>query len=142
MDTIQAAQASYRWGASWGGPIAGAAMAIIATAAGVMRVAQIAKEKPQAREGGIYSGPSTGYDVEMHGTEAVVPLPGGRSIPVETTGGLGGPTFHLTFQMMDAASGADYAERFPEVFVAPIVSALQAGHRGLTATITETTQTN
>ena len=35
--------------------------------------------------GGIASGPSSGYPVELHGTEAVVPLPDGRSIPVSLT---------------------------------------------------------
>jgi len=33
--------------------------------------------------GGIASGPESGYAVELHGTEAVVPLPDGRSIPVD-----------------------------------------------------------
>ena len=33
--------------------------------------------------GGIAEGPDSGYMVELHGTEAVVPLPDGRSIPVE-----------------------------------------------------------
>ena len=32
--------------------------------------------------GGIASGPSTGYNARLHGTEAVVPLPDNRSIPV------------------------------------------------------------
>jgi hypothetical protein len=36
--------------------------------------------------GGVVSGPKSGYPALMHGTEAVVPLPGGRSIPVEMTG--------------------------------------------------------
>ena len=36
--------------------------------------------------GGITSGPRSGYTAMLHGTEAIVPLPGGRSIPVEMTG--------------------------------------------------------
>lgn len=36
--------------------------------------------------GGIASGPKSGYAAMLHGTEAVVPLAGGRSIPVEMTG--------------------------------------------------------
>ena len=36
--------------------------------------------------GGVVSGPKSGYASLLHGTEAVVPLPGGRSIPVEMTG--------------------------------------------------------
>jgi hypothetical protein len=33
--------------------------------------------------GGVATGPSSGYMMELHGTEAVVPLPDGRSIPVD-----------------------------------------------------------
>lgn len=34
-------------------------------------------------QGGIASGPKTGYTATLHGTEAIVPLPDGDSIPVE-----------------------------------------------------------
>jgi hypothetical protein len=42
--------------------------------------------------GGIASGPSSGYPATLHGTEAVVPLPDGKTIPVslEGMGGDGG----------------------------------------------------
>ena len=40
--------------------------------------------------GGVASGPNSGYPAMLHGTEAVVPLPNGRSIPVEMQGGMGG----------------------------------------------------
>lgn len=138
VDTIEAAQASYRWGASWGGPIAGAAMAAIATAAGIMRVQAIAKEKPQAAEGGVYSGPRAGYDVTMHGTEAVVPLPGGRGIPVDLGGGV--PSLNVTIQAMDAKSFADMTDENPDAILGPFINALQLGHRGLTSTLRDTTQ--
>lgn len=36
--------------------------------------------------GGVFSGPTSGYPATMHGTEAIVPLSGGRSIPVEMKG--------------------------------------------------------
>jgi hypothetical protein len=36
--------------------------------------------------GGISSGPDTGYLATLHGTEAVVPLPDGQSIPVDLQG--------------------------------------------------------
>ncbi len=85
VDTIEAAQASYRWGASWGGPIGGTAMAAFATAAGMMRVAAIASEKPSYAEGGIARGPTSGYPATLHGTEAIIPLRGG-SIPVTVKG--------------------------------------------------------
>lgn len=35
------------------------------------------------RDGGVASGPRNGYQAMLHGTEAVVPLPDGKSIPVE-----------------------------------------------------------
>lgn len=38
------------------------------------------------REGGIASGPTSGYTTTLHGTEAVVPLPNGKTIPVEMAG--------------------------------------------------------
>lgn len=61
----------------------------------------------QAREvtaanGGTFSGPKTGYAATLHGTEAVVPLPNGRSIPVEAQGGTGGND--QTLQLMMAQS--------------------------------------
>lgn len=45
------------------------------------------KQLPGYATGGIASGSQAGYPVMMHGTEAVVPLPNGRSIPVEMQGG-------------------------------------------------------
>jgi len=39
--------------------------------------------------GGIASGSKTGYPAVLHGTEAVVPLPNGRSIPVDMSGSVG-----------------------------------------------------
>ena len=41
-------------------------------------------------KGGIASGPKSGYPATLHGTEAVVPLPDGRTIPVTIKGGLSG----------------------------------------------------
>jgi tape measure domain-containing protein len=38
------------------------------------------------RDGGIATGPGSGYPATLHGTEAIVPLPNGRSIPVEMQG--------------------------------------------------------
>jgi hypothetical protein len=43
-------------------------------------------EVPKAEFGGILSGPKSGYQAVLHGDEAVVPLAGGRSIPVEMPG--------------------------------------------------------
>lgn len=43
-----------------------------------------------AANGGILSGPRSGYSATLHGTEAVVPLPDGRSIPISNSGSGGG----------------------------------------------------
>ncbi len=40
--------------------------------------------------GGVAKGPNTGYPAILHGTEAVVPLPNGKDIPVSFKGGRGG----------------------------------------------------
>jgi len=48
------------------------------------------KEGSEFATGGISTGPDSGYNVKLHGTEAVVPLPDGNSIPVSlTSGGMG-----------------------------------------------------
>jgi hypothetical protein len=38
------------------------------------------------RFGGVASGPTSGYTTTLHGTEAIVPLPNGKTIPVEIPG--------------------------------------------------------
>ncbi|MEW8131602.1 MAG: tape measure protein [Candidatus Thiodiazotropha endolucinida] len=40
---------------------------------------------PAFSSGGISRGPNSGYPVELHGTEAVIPLPDGRAVPVTLT---------------------------------------------------------
>ena len=46
--------------------------------------------KPSAAMGGILSGPVSGFDALLHGIEAVVPLPDGKTIPVQMdTSGMG-----------------------------------------------------
>jgi len=42
-------------------------------------------EIPEFLKGGIASGPESGYPALLHGQEAVVPLPDGKSIPVSTS---------------------------------------------------------
>jgi hypothetical protein len=37
-------------------------------------------------EGGIARGPASGYPATLHGTEAIIPLSGGRAVPVVVTG--------------------------------------------------------
>lgn len=48
------------------------------------------KMMPGYATGGIASGPQRGYPVMMHGTEAIVPLPNGKEIPVQMKGNAGG----------------------------------------------------
>ena len=63
----------------------------------------------QFADGGIASGPSSGYPATLHGTEAIVPLPNGRSIPVETKGGGGNVTNNYYIAALDVQS---FEERF------------------------------
>lgn len=46
-----------------------------------------AGKMPTAALGGILGGPKNGYQAMLHGTEAVVPLPDGKTIPVQIAGG-------------------------------------------------------
>jgi hypothetical protein len=86
IDTYKSANSAYA--AMAGIPIVGPALGTIAAAAaiaaGLVNVRTIEKQKFSS--GGISSGPESGYDVELHGTEAVVPLPDGKSIPVQMSG--------------------------------------------------------
>jgi len=44
----------------------------------------------QFAAGGVSHGPKSGYAAMLHGTEAIVPLPNGRSLPVQLQGGAAG----------------------------------------------------
>lgn len=59
---------------------------------------------PKAASGGVFSGSTAGYQAILHGTEAVVPLPDGRSIPVEMRGG---GNVQLTFGDVHIAKEVD-----------------------------------
>jgi hypothetical protein len=48
------------------------------------------KRVPGYATGGVAKGSQAGYPVMMHGTEAVVPLPNGKSIPVDMKKEAGG----------------------------------------------------
>jgi len=66
---------------------------------------------PEFSAGGIASGPSSGYPAVLHGTEAVVPLAGGRSIPVEMKGGgSGSQTFNITINPSGITDRTDKRE--------------------------------
>ena len=56
--------------------------------------------------GGVSDGPDSGYPAMLHGTEAVVPLPNGRSIPVEMSGGAGGNNVTVNVNMTTGESSS------------------------------------
>lgn len=56
------------------------------TAKRAQMASQLESQIPQAQYGGTLTGPLSGYQAMLHGTEAVVPLPNGKTIPVEMPG--------------------------------------------------------
>ena len=57
--------------------------------------------------GGVSTGPDSGYPATLHGTEAVVPLPNGRSIPVEMSGGAGGNNISVNVNMTTGETSSE-----------------------------------
>lgn len=57
-------------------------------------------QMPSAADGGILSGPKGGFSAMLHGNEAVVPLPDGKTIPVQMGGGGGASTEQLKLLSM------------------------------------------
>jgi hypothetical protein len=56
-------------------------------------------------DGGIATGPNSGYGAVLHGREAVIPLPNGRSIPVEMgKGQMGTNNTNITVNMAEGSS--------------------------------------
>lgn len=82
-------------------------------------------------EGGIVSGPHTGYPVTLHGTEAVIPLDKGG-------GGGGGNT--LIIQAMDARSFTEFARRNPEAFATVMNDMANKGHSGFRGAVKKAVQ--
>jgi len=66
-------------------------------------------------DGGIASGPSSGYAATLHGTEAVVPLPNGRTIPVEIKGAMkgggGGDNITVNINVSGGGNANDIAKK-------------------------------
>ena len=56
---------------------------------GMYRYGGVAKDPKNYAGGGIARGRDAGYPALLHGTEAVVPLPNNKSIPVDLGGGAG-----------------------------------------------------
>ncbi len=69
----------------------------------------------QFADGGIASGPTSGYPATLHGTEAVVPLPNGRSIPVEMKGAMqqskGGDNITVNINVSGGGNAKDIAKQ-------------------------------
>ena len=57
--------------------------------------------------GGVASGSKAGYPATLHGTEAVVPLSGGRSIPVNMTGGANNIVINISGDGAPQTQGGD-----------------------------------
>lgn len=140
VDTYQGTIAAFKAMAGifpaplWGILAGGAALAW-----GLTRVQKIRQqERPTAAEGGVFSGPTSGYPATLHGTEAVVPLPGGRAIPVEGAGGGGNLQVNIT--ATDSQSFTDLVARNPQAIIGPLVEQLQLGNRNLISTMQNTTR--
>ena len=67
-------------------------------------------KKRSYQPGGIASGPTSGYPVMLHGTEAVVPLPDGKSIPVQMSGGGGTNNVVVNVNMETGEAGTEKRE--------------------------------
>ena len=66
--------------------------------------------------GGIAKGSTSGYPVMMHGTEAVVPLPNGKSIPVEMSGkGGGGGTNNIVVNISTDGQSSKQGSTGPDM---------------------------
>lgn len=57
--------------------------------------------------GGIAKGPTSGYPVTLHGTEAVVPLPDGKTIPVALQGAMPRSGDNISFNINISGSKGD-----------------------------------
>ena len=66
--------------------------------------------------GGVAKGSTSGYPVMMHGTEAVVPLPNGKSIPVEMSGkGGGGGTNNIVVNISTDGQSSKQGSTGPDM---------------------------
>jgi hypothetical protein len=70
---------------------------------------QYASDMPGYAKGGVADGPTTGYRALLHGTEAVVPLPDGKSIPIQL------PMDVLAAEIATAMHEARQNEKYPEI---------------------------
>ena len=69
------------------------------------------KRVPGYATGGVARGSQSGYPVMMHGTEAVVPMPNGKSIPVEMSGGSGVNNISINVNMDNSGNSQTSGDR-------------------------------
>lgn len=83
-------------------------------------------------DGGVSSGPQSGYPATLHGTEAVVPLPNNRSIPVEMKGGMGNVNnVNVNIDMQNGSSNitADQGNAFGAAISAAVIDEIAKQQR-------------
>jgi tape measure domain-containing protein len=87
--------------------------------------------------GGISTGSSGGHMELLHGTEAVVPLSGGRGIPVDLQGSDGGGETinNITIQAMDSKSFTEFLRSNPGALVSTLTDQANRGNTGLKGAI-------
>jgi hypothetical protein len=64
--------------------------------------------------GGVAKGSTSGYPVMMHGTEAIVPLPNGKSIPVQMSGN-GGSTNNIVVNISTEGQSSKEGSSGPDM---------------------------
>ena len=74
--------------------------------------------------GGIADGPQAGYNVLMHGREAIVPLPDGDNIPVELSGKGAGPVNSTINIVINNEGEAETTAQESSVFAESIQAAV------------------
>lgn len=87
-------------------------------APGTGKSGRFASMKPKAANGGVLSGPTSGFDATLHGTEAVVPLPDGKSIPVSLDmSGLVSAINNQTMVLHQVAKNTDDTKKYTSQLV-------------------------
>ena len=106
---IQAGMGTSTGDISEGSTEGGTGMKILRTIGSFFGFAKGGITPVYAASGGVYSGSKAGYPAVLHGNEAVVPLPDGKSIPV--SGGMGGNvTVNVNMTTGETSSESDGAD--------------------------------
>ena len=75
--------------------------------------------------GGIARGRNSGYPAILHGTEAVVPLPNGKSIPVQMQGGAGVNNVSVSVNMGEGTTNIEGGQGEAEALGKLVAGAVQ-----------------